>query len=166
MTYEEIKKLLDQYSIGDLKYLHRMIDESISAKFTHNYYKKMVSESISAKFAYNYYKKMVKDFSINNKVGDCFLYKYPNSNTLSLQFITNICECNVETIRYDIDFDNNDIYRYECELKLHEVNKYKKSNIKECDIKKIYDDVDFSINNIYKAAKFDIIHLIEKSDDI
>ena len=166
MTYEKTKELLDQYSIGDLKYLHRMIDESISAKFTHNYYKKMVSESISAKFAYNYYKKMVKDFSINNKVGDCFLYKYPNSNTLSLQFITNICECNVETIRYDIDFDNNDICWYECDLKLFEVNKYKKSNIKESDIRKICDDINSSVKNIYKAALSDIIHLIEKSDDV
>ena len=149
MTYEETKKLLDQYSIEDLQYLQKIIGESISAKST-----------------YNYYKKMVKDFSINNKVGDCFLYKDPNSNTLFLQFITDILEVKVKTIRYDIDFDNNDIYRYECELKLFEVNKYKKSNIKESDIKKIYDDVASSINNIYKAAKFDIIHLIEKSDDI
>ena len=149
MTYEETKKLLDQYSIEDLQYLQ-----------------KMIGETISFKFADNYYKKMVKDFSINNKVGDCFLYKDPNSNTLSLQFVTNIREYNVETIRYDIDFDNNDIYRYESELKLYEVNKYKKSNIKERDIKKIYDDVAFSINDIYKAAKFDIIHLIEKSDNV
>lgn len=34
MTYEETKELLDQYSIEDLQYLQKMIDESISAKST------------------------------------------------------------------------------------------------------------------------------------
>ena len=149
MTYEKTKELLDQYSIEDLQYLQKMIGESISAKSTHNYYK-----------------KMVKDFSINNKVGDCFLYKDPNSNTLSLQFVTNIYESVVKIIRYDIYFDNNDICWYECDLKLFEVNKYKKSNIKESDIRKICDDINSSVKNIYKVALSDILHLIEKSDDI
>ena len=148
MTREETKELLDQYSIEDLQYLHKMIDKSISTRVDCDY------------------KKRVKDFSINNKVGDCLLYKDPNSNTLFLQFITDILEDKVKTIMYDIDFDNNDIYRYKCELNLFEVNKYKKSNTKETDIKKICDDIASSIKNIYKAAQFDIIHLIEKSDDI
>ena len=148
MTYEETKELLDQYSTEDLQYLHRMIDESISTRDDCDY------------------KKMVKDFSINNKVGDCFLYKDPNLNTLTLQFITNILEDKVKTTRYDIDFNNYGIWVYECDLKMLEVYKYKKSNTKETDIKKICDDITSSIKNIYKAAKFDIVHLIEKSDDI
>lgn len=148
MTYEETKELLDQYSIEDLRDLRKMIDESISTRSENNY------------------KKMIKDFSTSNKVGDCFMYKDPESNTLFIQFITNILEDKVETIRYDIDFDNNDICIYDDELIMFEVGKYKKSNTKESDVKKICDGVDSSVENIYKTAISDIIRLIETSDDI
>lgn len=148
MDYNETKELLDQYSVEDLRDLRKMIDESISTR----------SE--------NDYKKMIKDFSSNNKVGDCFMYNDSKSNTLFIQFITNIREDTVETIRYDIDFDNNNICIYEDEMIMFEVGKYKKSNTKESDMKKICDDVDSSVENIYKTAISDIVHLIETSDDI
>ena len=148
MTYEETKELLDQYSIEDLRDLQKMINESISTRSENNY------------------KKMIKDFSTINKVGDCFMYKDPKSNTLFIQFITNILEDKVETIRYDIDFDNNDICIYDDELIMFEADKYKKSNTKESDVKKICDGVDSSVENIYKTAISDIIHLIETSDDV
>lgn len=148
MTYEETKELLNQYSIEDLRDLQKMINESISTR----------SE--------NDYKKMIKDFSASNKVGDCFMYKDPKSNTLFIQFITNILEDKVETIAYDIDFDDNNISIYDDELIMFEVGKYKKSNTKESDVKEICDDVDSSVENIYKTAISDIIRLIEISDDI
>lgn len=148
MTYEETKELLDQYSIEDLRDLQKMINESISSR------------------SVNDYKKMIKDFSTSNKVGDCFMYNDPKSNTLFIQFITHILEDRVETIRYDIDFDNNNICIYDDELIMFEVGKYKKSNTKESDMKKICDGVDSSVENIYKTAISDIIRLIETSDDV
>ena len=148
MTYEETKELLDQYSIEDLKDLRKMIDESISTK----------SE--------NEYKKLVNEFSDKHKVGDCFVRKYRDANALSIDFITNISEDKVETIRYDIEFDNNDICIYDDELILSSIDEFKKSNIKESDIEEICDNVDSSVEYIYKAAIFDIIQLIEASDDI
>lgn len=148
MTYEETKELLDQYSIEDLRGLQKMIDESISTK----------SE--------NEYKKLVSEFSDKHKVGDCFLRKYRDVNALSIDFVTKIRENKVETIRYDIIFDNNDICIYDDEMILSRIDEFKKSNIKESDMKRICDGVDSSVENIYKTAISDIIRLIEISDDI
>lgn len=148
MDYNETKELLDQYSIEDLKDLRKMIDESISTK----------SE--------NEYKKLVSEFSDKHKVGDCFLRKYREANALSIDFVTNISEDKVETIRYDINFDNNDICIYDDEMILTHIDEFKKSNTKESDMKRICDGVDSSVENIYKTAISDIIRLIETSDDI
>ena len=148
MDYNETKELLDQYSIEDLRDLRKMINESISTK----------SE--------NEYKKLVNEFSDKHKVGDCFLRKYRDANALSIDFITNISEDKVETIRYDINFDNNDICIYDDEMILSHIDEFKKSNTKESDMKRICDGVDSSVENIYKTAISDIIRLIETSDDI
>ncbi len=148
MDYNETKELLDQYSIEDLKDLRKMIDESISTK----------SETE--------YKKLVSEFSDKHKVGDCFLRKYRDANALSIDFVTNISEDKVETIRYDINFDNNDICIYDDEMILSRIDEFKKSNTKESDMKRICDGVDSSVENIYKTAISDIIRLIETSDDI
>lgn len=148
MDYNETKELLEQYSIEDLKDLRKMINESISTK----------SE--------NEYKKLVREFSNKHKVGDCFLRKYREANALSIDFVTNISEDKVETIRYDINFDNNDICIYDDEMILSNIDEFKKSNTKESDMKRICDGVDSSVENIYKTAISDIIRLIETSDDI
>lgn len=148
MDYNETKELLDQYSIEDLRDLRKMIDESISTR----------SE--------NEYKKLVREFSDKHKVGDCFLRKYRDANALSIDFVTNISEDKVETIRYDIEFDDNNICIYENELILFHIDEFKKSNTKESDMKRICDGVDSSVENIYKTAISDIIRLIETSDDI
>ena len=148
MDYNETKELLDQYSIEDLRDLRKMIDESISTR----------SE--------NEYKKLVREFSDKHKVGDCFLRKYRDANALSIDFVTNISEDKVETIRYDIEFDDNNICIYENELILSYIDEFKKSNTKESDMKRICDGVDSSVENIYKTAISDIIRLIETSDDI
>lgn len=148
MDYNETKELLDQYSIEDLKDLRKMINESISTK----------SE--------NEYKKLVREFSDKHKVGDCFLRKYRDANALSIDFVTNISEDKVETIRYDINFDNNDICIYDDEMILSNIDEFKKSNTKESDMKRICDDVDSSVENIYKTAISDIIRLIETSDNV